>query len=182
MRFWIVNGYFLLLLLNNALSAQTSEKQSTGVVPSSVDGIHVSVNYPVGNFLQTHSIGVSAGYERNISLRQKKANFLYGVTTGLHVGQKETVSGYTYTYKPYFYSNAMGGISYQITKQINSSAQAGPGFTVYNQEMRFGFFGKAALQYNFENQFMMGVQYNLIQTFQTRLLGAAGLQFTYLLQ
>jgi hypothetical protein len=116
--------------------------------PSFSNSVSVSANQPLGEFSETHSIGVSARYSRQaarvMKIRKKSPGgigLIYGGGLGWNKGKKEWLNGYGYRYGDLLHAYVMGGINYRFLNIAEAGLSLGPGVTRYRSVNRFNLYG-----------------------------------------
>lgn len=139
----------------------------------------------VGEFSTTHAYG--AGIEvtgltlfnkKNQLLRKHPLLLQWGVAGDYYWGKKQTVAGYSYTYKRYLLAHAMVGGSWKVIPNLLISLTGGPGLARYNGTMRYNTAVQAAVYYAITKKIMVSPVVKLFQEPGTDWLASAGIRAT----
>jgi hypothetical protein len=172
---------FFFHLLSQYVFSQNVKAPEEGVIPKSISIITVSPGVATGDFSATHSFGISALYQRGVSLREKKATFTLAGLLASYAGKKQKVSDYVYTCPAYTAIATLAGISYSPARKITANLLVGPGLTIYNRLIYFAFTGRASFHYKIKSKFLAGVSFTGLKTKGSTTLFVTGVSASFIL-
>ncbi len=129
-------------------------------VKSGNTALSIGINIPVGNFSNTHLIGIDADYSparhRFGLFKLNHIAFTYSGGGSFYFGKKETVSGYPYKYPGYIFIYGLAGLLYNPARNFSFILYAGPGLGIYHGHKRFTIGSKLEMNYDIGEKFSMG--------------------------
>jgi hypothetical protein len=106
--------------------------------------ISVGANIPLGNFNNTHTVGIAVEYLLSnyrfgkMDIKPVK-QFGFSANAGMayYFGKKEIISGYPYDYPGYVFVHAYAGVIYNPWKKENINLTIGPALGIYHGSTKF---------------------------------------------
>jgi|CXWL01.1.fsa_nt_gi hypothetical protein len=174
---------FLLVTTSFAISV-FSQPAEPKISAQKEKGISVSfcTNVPVGNFSNTHIIGLGIDCSPTRSwfgiLKPQKIAITYNGGAAYYFGKKEKVSDYWYDYPAYIFIHAFAGIIYQPLKNVSITLTGGPALGIYNGNTQFNIGSKLEASYYISKRISLGPGILLLKESGSDALLSASLKTT----
>ena len=137
-----------------------SQEQQTQTEPVYDHSVSLFASFPLGEFSETHSPGISARYMRQVAAGRRnnarsprKPGWIYGGGLGLNKGKKVELNDFGYRYRDYLVAFLAGGVNYFFTKNSEAGISLGPSLTRYRDVYRFNLYAGLFTTYHFDGNF-----------------------------
>lgn len=121
------------------------------------NSVSLEASQPLGEFSETHHIGISARFSRRVEMMNTgtpaRFGWIYGGGLGWNKGKKESLNGYRFRYEDFIRAYLMGGISYWFLKNAEAGLSLGPSLTRYHSVNRFNLYGGLHTTVHFNGNF-----------------------------
>lgn len=178
----IVLGFFLLLFIAFTSAAQVKQ------VCKKDNALAVGLYTPIGDFGESHVIGIGAGY-RYIPFRQPRDSngtkqIAFVINGGVHYyfGKNISVSSYEFDFGNFFNIHLMPGLLYRPFKRSVIQLSAGPAANLYKHHLRIGAGVNISGNYYMTKKISIGPAVNLNKFSNTASLLSLGVSASYFFQ
>lgn len=182
MKKYLLISFICTFLFFNATAQDTPEKK---IQVKRKSAIGVGVNFPVGEFSRTHTIGFSVVYN---SLRHdsnqktpSRTSFTWNGGAAYYIGKKETGVSYSYKYPAYIFIHGNAGILYSLAKKTFATLTAGPALGFYSGNTKFNVNIQLDINYQINKRILVTPAVILMKEPGANSLWAPGLKAMFIL-
>lgn len=149
----------------------------------------LGINIPVGEFAETHIVGISLNYSwshyrfgKLNKVPKKLIGFTANAGIDYHFGKKENIAGYDFRYGSYIYLHVFGGVIYNPCKQGNIGLTTGPTLGIYKGNADLGLGVNLNGSYYFNDRIALTPGVTYMKHDKANALWVTSIKATYILK